>query len=103
MSSGLAIAFDDGHAGALLPTFGHHTLHRHAPGAGELEGVRVDLGELRRIEQRPVQRVDADDDREGIRLEVVDVGLHVSRVAHQHGMCAHLHEHETGGQRVDVI
>ena len=100
---GQPVAFDDGHAGALLPAVGHHALHRHAAGAGELQRAGVHVREFRRIEQRAVQRVDADEHRERVLLQVVDEGVHVPRVGHQHGVRAELQQHEAGGQRIHVI
>ena len=48
---------------------GDRALHGHATGDRELEARPVDLGQSRRVEQRVVQRVDADDRGEARLLE----------------------------------
>ena len=57
----------------------------------------------RRIEQRVVERVDADDDRETGLLQLVDKFRDVPWIGDQDDVRADLHEHEVRGKRVDVI
>ena len=98
------VALDHRPAGRLLPLVGDQALHRHAARQRELERAGVDVTEVRRVGQRPVQRIDADDHGKRRLLQLGDEGRQVARVGDQHEARAPLAgQRERHGQREHVI
>ena len=98
------VAFDDRHAGHLVPALGHGLLHRHATTVRRDQLGEVELGEIRVVEQRVVQRVDGRKHVDLDAFELLDHAGDIARIRNQHAQTARAHGQEAAHrEREDVI
>ena len=101
---GQAVRFDQRHAGHLLPALGNSALHGHPAAQGHLQCRKIELGEIRIVDERIEQRVDAGERRELVARHLLHEARNVARIGDQHVLGAERHEDEAvRSQRKDVI
>ena len=101
---GQAITFDQLGAGDFAPAHGDRALHRRSAADREFELAEIESGEVRIVDQRVEQRVDAGHGGDARPRDGADQSLDVARIGNEHASSAHQRKgQQVRGQREDVI